>query len=158
MLRDTDDKSVQFWLQTDLATEAAIRPHVEREIQHVLFHGRWAAGRFLPGIVDIDVACCAGASAAAFRNNPGHGIFDRGFHYGLACLAFDRMHRPVMLDICDFHPGTVIMADGAICKGCRCKIQSANSALASFCSSPRLSPRLWQKTCDFCSQLATHFT
>jgi hypothetical protein len=72
------------------------------------------------------------------------------------------MHRPVMLDICDFHPGTVIMAYGAICKGCRSEIQSANSALARFCSSPsrspRLSPRLWQKNCDFCSQLATHFT
>jgi hypothetical protein len=147
MLRDTDDKSVQFWLQADLATEAAIRPHVEREIQHILFHGRWAAGRFLPGIVDIDVACCARASAAAFRNNPGHGILDRGFHYGLARLAFDRMHRPIMLDICDFHPSTVIMADGAICKGYRSEIQSANSALAGFCSSPSLplSLRLWQK-------------
>ncbi len=136
MLRDTDDKSVQFWLQADLATEAAIRPHVEREIQHILFHGRWAAGRFLPGIVDIDVACCARASAAAFRNNTRHGILDRGFHYGLARLAFDRMHRPIMLDICDFHPSTVIMADGAICKGYLSEIQSANSALGTFLLKP----------------------
>jgi len=60
-------ETVEFVAHLDLARQARVRPHVEAEIEHVLFHRRGAADLLAPGFVDIDMARRAGAGAAAFR-------------------------------------------------------------------------------------------
>ena len=45
-LRRRDHEAVEFVAHLDLARQPRIRPHVEAEIQHVLFHRAWARRPF----------------------------------------------------------------------------------------------------------------
>lgn len=107
MLGDTDDEAVKLRLKPDLAAQPAIGPDIEREVEHIFFHRGGAPGLFLPRIIDIDVAGCATARAAAFGYNAGHGMLDRCFHHGLAFLAIDRVHRSTVFYVSDFHLITI---------------------------------------------------
>src|SRR5207253_10076877 len=82
--RRRDHEPVEFVADLDLARQARIRPHVEAEIQHVLFHWRGRAYLFAPGFIDINVAGRAGAGAAAFGLDAGNAVADGGFHHGRA--------------------------------------------------------------------------
>jgi hypothetical protein len=135
VLRDANDKSVQLGLQPYLAAEAARGAHIEGEIEHILFHRRRAARLFFPGVVDINMARRAGASASAFCNYAGDRILDRGFHDGLAGLALNLVRRPVMLYVCYLDHVTVASLNRLLCKGDRRKIQRAN-----FTNATRLKP------------------
>ena len=101
-LRRRHHEAVEFVAHLDLARQARIRPHVETEIQHVLFHRRRRADLLAPGFVDIDVAGRAGAGAAAFGFDAGNGVADRGFHHGRAVLDFDGSFFAGMVDKVDF--------------------------------------------------------
>src|SRR5262245_48815979 len=46
-----DGETVELVGHLDLARQARIRPHVEAEIQHVLFHRRGRTDLLLPGFV-----------------------------------------------------------------------------------------------------------
>src|SRR5436190_21235687 len=58
----TDHEAVEFGRHFDLAGQPRIRAHVEAEIEHVFFHRRRPAGLLQPSLIDINVACRAGAS------------------------------------------------------------------------------------------------
>ena len=96
-----DHEAVEFVGDLDLARQPRIRPHVEAEIQHVLFHRRRRADLLAPGFIDIDVAGRAGAGAAAFGLDAGNGVADRGFHHGRAVLDFNGSCFAGMVDKVD---------------------------------------------------------
>ena len=84
-----DDEAVEFVAYLDLAGKPRIRPHVEAEIEHVLFHRSWSADFLAPGFVDIHMTCRAGAGPAAFGFDAGNGVADRCFHHRCAVLNVD---------------------------------------------------------------------
>lgn len=96
-----------------LTAEAAAFTHIEREIEHVLFHVRWLTGRRTPRFIDVDVAGCTGASAAAF----GFDAFDvvelGGFHDGQTQIGVDRLTGAVRLNERNF--GHVYFAKPCAC-------------------------------------------
>src|SRR5215831_10136334 len=111
-LRRGDDEPVEFVGDLDLARQARVRPHVETEIQHVLFHRRRRADLLAPGFVDIDMAGGAGAGAAAFGFDAGNGVANGGFHDSRAVLDFDNAGFALMVDKVDL---------GHVCSCCRVK-------------------------------------
>ena len=85
---DVQDEAVEIVAHLDLARQATGVVHIEREIEHVFFHGRGTTDGFPPAFVNVDMAGGAGAGAATFGDDAGHGIHDRCFHHGRAVLGF----------------------------------------------------------------------
>jgi hypothetical protein len=87
---------------TDLAAQAAVGAHIEGKIQHVFFGLGGFAGGFAPGVVNINMAGCARARAAAFGGNARNAMLDRSFHDGLADLGFNGGAVSSVVDKGDF--------------------------------------------------------
>ena len=96
-----DDEAVELGADPDLAGQARGRPDVGGEVEHVLLHRRGRADHVLPFLVDIDVAGGAGAGAAAFGDDAGHVVADRGLHDGRALLRLDLARGAVLVDVGD---------------------------------------------------------
>src|SRR6266446_2070518 len=109
-LRRRHHETVKRVAHLDLARQPRIRPHIEAEIQHVLFHRGRRADLLAPGLIDIDMACRAGTGAAAFGFDTRNGIADRGFHHGRAVLDINGAGFAGMVDKADF---------GHVCSCCR---------------------------------------
>src|SRR5208337_1660416 len=92
--RRRHDEAVELLADLDLAGEPRIRPHLEGEVEHVLFHLRGLADLLRPLRRDIDVAGGAGAGAAAFGFDARNGVAQRGFHHRGADLRLDRAGLP----------------------------------------------------------------
>ena len=95
-------EAVEVVAHLDLARQTRIRPYVEAEIQHVLFHRSRSADLLAPGFVDIDMAGRARAGAAAFGFDARNGVTDRGFHHGRAVFDFNGSFFAGMVDKVDF--------------------------------------------------------
>src|ERR1700754_3049600 len=75
--RRADHEAIEVVGHLDLTGQPRIRPHVEAEIQHVLFHRRGRAGLLAPGFVNIDMASRTGARAAALGLDARNGVANR---------------------------------------------------------------------------------
>src|SRR5262245_34052812 len=106
-LRHAHHQAVELLGHLDLAVEPRARPHVVAEVEHVLLHRRGTAGALAPGVVDIDMAGCAGTAALGL--DAGHVFLDRGFHPGRAELAFDLVGSAVRTDVGDLGHGRTHM-------------------------------------------------
>src|SRR3974390_965375 len=104
-LRRRDQKTIQLVAHLDLTRQSRIRPHVETEVQHVLFHRRRWTDLLTPGLVDIDMAGGASAGAATLGFDARDRIADRPFHDGGAVLDFDGAGFAGMVDIVDLGHG-----------------------------------------------------
>src|SRR6516225_5290825 len=100
-----DQKTIQLVAHLDLTRQPRIRPHVETEVQHVLFHRRRRTDLLAPGLVDIDMAGGASAGAATLGLDARDRITDRPFHDGGAVLDFDGAGFAGMVDIMDLGHG-----------------------------------------------------
>src|SRR5437764_1409298 len=65
--RHAYNEAVERVRNFDLAGETTAFPHVEREVEHILFHLRWLSAFLPPPLVDIDVARRASAGPATLR-------------------------------------------------------------------------------------------
>src|SRR5438045_1675576 len=83
-LRNAHHESAEIVRDLDLAGETRVRPHVIAEVEHVLFHRRWAADLLAPFFLDIDMAGGAGTGPATFGLDAWDRVLDRGFHHGRA--------------------------------------------------------------------------
>src|ERR1051326_4484614 len=99
--RRAHHEPVERRLDLDLARQARGRLGVEGEIEHVLFFRRALGQALEPRLVHIHVAGRAGARAAAFGDDPGDPVADRGLHHGRADLGLDPMGGAVVLDVRD---------------------------------------------------------
>src|ERR1700744_5586442 len=96
-----DAEAVELVGHLDLARQARVRPHVEAEVEHVLFHRRGRTDLLLPGFVDIDMAGRAGAGAAALGLDARNGVADGRFHDGRAVLDIDVAGFALVVDKVD---------------------------------------------------------
>ena len=67
-------EAIEIVTHLDLARQPRIRPHVEAEIQHVLFHRRRRADLLTPGFIDIDMAGRTRAGPATFGFDTRNGV------------------------------------------------------------------------------------
>src|SRR6516225_5959630 len=96
-----DQKTIQLVAHLDLTRQPRIRPHVETEVQHVLFHRRRGPDFLAPGLIDIDMTGCASTGAAALGLDARNRIADRPFHDGGTALDFDGAGLAGMVDVVD---------------------------------------------------------
>jgi hypothetical protein len=74
------NQSVKLGADPDLTGKARIRPHIEGEIEHILFHRLRATDCVEPIGINIDMTGGAGASTAAFGRYAGNPVFQGSFH------------------------------------------------------------------------------
>src|SRR5262249_661604 len=94
-----NDQPVEGFGDLDLTGKSGSRLHLKCRIELLFFFGRRWTDDLEPFLVNVNKAGRAGTAAAAFGDDAGNVVAQRGFHHCRTELSFHCVLRPVVFDV-----------------------------------------------------------